>query len=76
MDLDCSSGTSTSSAIVAKAKGLLTIGFSGKTGGKMKEFCDILINVPETRTAFVQELHLPVYHILCMMVEDYFFVKN
>jgi len=62
--------------IVAKAKGLLTMGFSGKTGGKMKEFCNILINVPETRTAFVQELHLPVYHILCMIVEDYFFVKN
>lgn len=59
--------------IVAKAKGLVTIGFSGKTGGKMKEFCDILINVPETRTAFVQELHLPVYHTLCLMAEDYFF---
>ena len=61
--------------IVAKAKGLITIGFSGETGGKMKEFCDILINVPEKRTAFVQELHLPVYHILCLVAEDYFF-KN
>ncbi len=61
--------------IVAKAKGLVTIGLTGKMGGRMKEFCDILINVPETRTAFVQELHLPVYHTLCMMVEDYFF-KN
>ncbi|NOR76448.1 MAG: SIS domain-containing protein [Draconibacterium sp.] len=61
--------------IVAKAKGLVTIGLTGKTGGRMKEFCDILINVPETRTAFVQEMHLPVYHTLCMMVEDYFF-KN
>lgn len=59
--------------IVAKAKGLVTIGLTGKMGGRMKEFCDILINVPETRTAFVQELHLPVYHTLCMMVEDYFF---
>lgn len=62
--------------IVAKAKGLVTIGFSGKTGGKMKEFCDILINVPEIRTAFVQELHLPVYHTLCLMAEDYFFGKE
>ena len=61
--------------IVAKAKGLVTIGLTGKTGGRMKEFCDLLINVPETRTAFVQELHLPVYHTLCMMVEDHFF-KN
>ena len=59
--------------IVAKAKGLVTIGFSGETGGKMKEFCEILINVPEKRTAFVQELHLPVYHTLCLMVENHFF---
>lgn len=55
--------------IVAKAKGLTTIGLTGKTGGKMKEWCDILINVPETRTAYVQELHLPIYHTICMMVE-------
>ncbi|MBT3382249.1 MAG: SIS domain-containing protein [Prolixibacteraceae bacterium] len=59
--------------IVAKAKNLVTIGFTGKTGGKMKEFCDILINVPESRTAFVQELHLPIYHILCLEVENHFF---
>ncbi len=61
--------------IVAKAKGLITIGLSGKTGGKMKAYCDFLINVPETRTAFVQELHLPVYHTICMMVEDALFKK-
>lgn len=59
--------------IVAKAKGMLTIGFTGETGGKMRDLCDILINVPEKRTAFVQELHLPVYHTLCMMVEQHFF---
>ncbi len=59
--------------IVAKAKGLITIGLSGKTGGKMKAYCDFLINVLETRTAYVQELHLPVYHTICMVVEDYFF---
>ncbi len=55
--------------MVAKVKGLKTIGMTGETGGQMKEFCDVLINVPETRTAYVQELHLPVYHALCMMVE-------
>lgn len=60
-------------AITAKAKGLVVIGFSGKTGGQMKMYCDILINVPERRTAYVQELHLPVYHTLCLMIEDYFF---
>ncbi|MEE4284505.1 MAG: SIS domain-containing protein [Mariniphaga sp.] len=59
--------------IMAKAKGLKTIGMTGETGGKIKTLCDVLINVPETRTAFVQELHLPVYHALCMMVEKEMF---
>ncbi|MFA5327902.1 MAG: SIS domain-containing protein [Prolixibacteraceae bacterium] len=59
--------------ITAKAKGMTVIGLTGETGGKMKPFCDILINVPGHRTAFVQELHLPVYHTLCMMVENHFF---
>jgi D-sedoheptulose 7-phosphate isomerase len=59
--------------MVAKVKGLKTIGMTGETGGQMKEFCDVLINVPETRTAYVQELHLPVYHALCMMVEKEIF---
>jgi D-sedoheptulose 7-phosphate isomerase len=59
--------------IVAKAKGLATIGLTGETGGKMKEWCDILLNVPEMRTAYVQELHLPVYHVICMMVENEMF---
>lgn len=59
--------------ITAKAKGMVVIGLTGETGGKMKSFCDILINVPGRRTAFVQELHLPVYHTLCLMVENFFF---
>ncbi len=59
--------------IVAKAKGLATIGFTGETGGKMKEFSDVLLNVPEKRTAYVQELHLPVYHAICMMIEKELF---
>ncbi|MFA5814439.1 MAG: SIS domain-containing protein [Bacteroidales bacterium] len=59
--------------ITAKAKEMVVIGLTGETGGKMKPFCDILINVPGKRTAFVQELHLPVYHVLCLMVENYFF---
>jgi D-sedoheptulose 7-phosphate isomerase len=61
--------------ITAKAKGLTVIGLTGETGGKMKTICDILINVTGTRTAFVQELHLPVYHTLCLMVENHFFRK-
>ena len=59
--------------IVAKAKGLTTIGMTGETGGKMKEWSDILVNVPERRTAYVQELHLPVYHAICMIVEKEIF---
>lgn len=63
--------------IVAKAKGLVTIGLTGESGGKMKDICDILINVPAIRTAYVQELHLPVYHTLCRVVEYHFFgTKN
>jgi len=59
--------------MVARAMELKVIGLTGETGGKMKEFCDILINVPGRRTAFVQELHLPVYHTLCLLIEHHFF---
>jgi D-sedoheptulose 7-phosphate isomerase len=58
---------------VAKAKKLKIIGLSGSNGGKLKELADICICVPETETYKIQELHLPVYHIICMMLEDYFF---
>ncbi|MGV8096608.1 MAG: SIS domain-containing protein [Mangrovibacterium sp.] len=59
--------------ITAKAKGLTVIGLTGESGGKMKAFCDILIHVPGKTTAQVQELHLPVYHALCKMIESHFF---
>lgn len=62
--------------ITAKAKGMLVIAFTGITGGKMRPYCDILINVPEQRTSFVQELHLPVYHTICLMVEEALFEKE
>lgn len=63
-------------AITAKAIGMSVIGLTGHTGGKLKTYCDILINVPEKRTAFVQELQLPVYHAICIIVENYFFVNQ
>jgi D-sedoheptulose 7-phosphate isomerase len=63
-------------AITARAKGMTVIGMTGENGGKLKSLCDILINVSEERTSFVQELHLPVYHTLCLMVENYFFGKQ
>jgi len=60
-------------AITARANGLKVIGLTGETGGKLGAFCNILINVPGKRTAYIQELHRPVYHTLCRMVEDEIF---
>ncbi len=59
--------------ITAKAKGMIVIGLTGESGGRMKPHCDILINLPGTRTASVQELMIPVYHTLCRTLENYFF---
>lgn len=58
---------------VAKAVGLSTVGLTGEDGGRLAEICDVTIRVPETQTYLVQELHLPVYHALCSILEDYFF---
>ena len=57
--------------VTVKAKGMKTIGLSGRDGGKMKEFCDEIIIVPEKETFKIQELHLPVYHALCLR-RDFF----
>ena len=61
------------SVLVAKAKGIKTIAFTGMTGGKLKDICDVAICVPEMETYKVQELHLPIYHCLCAMLEEEFF---
>jgi D-sedoheptulose 7-phosphate isomerase len=58
---------------VARALGMRSIGLTGRGGGRMAGRCDVLIAVPATRTFEVQELHLPVYHCLCAMVEAHFF---
>ncbi len=60
-------------AIAAKSVGMTVIGLTGKGGGHLKNFCDIMINVPEEETHLIQELHLPVYHTICMIVEETFF---
>lgn len=60
-------------AKTAKALGLKTIGLTGKSGGKLKEICDVCLCVPETETFKVQELHIPVYHYLCAKVEKEIF---
>jgi D-sedoheptulose 7-phosphate isomerase len=60
-------------ALSAKAKGLKTIGLSGGTGGELAKICDVSIIVPEKETYKIQELHLPVYHALCLLIEEHFF---
>jgi len=60
-------------AAVAKAKKLKIIALSGGSGGALKKIADVSIIVPETETYKVQELHLPVYHCLCQMLENHFF---
>jgi D-sedoheptulose 7-phosphate isomerase len=59
--------------LTAKARGLKTILLTGGTGGKAAKIADCAIVVPERETYKVQELHLPVYHCLCLMLEDRFF---
>lgn|SRR5574344_216708 len=59
--------------VVAKAKGLKTIALTGKDGGKIKNIADVAIIVPQNETYKIQELHLPVYHALCLQIEEYFF---
>jgi len=58
---------------VAKALDMKTIGLTGESGGKMRTMCDVAICVPRQRTLEVQELHLPIYHALCIMLENEFF---
>lgn len=58
---------------VAKAMGLTVIALTGQDGGKLRRLADICIAVPETETFKVQELHLPVYHALCLTVENEIF---
>lgn len=60
-------------AQVAKALGISVIGLTGAGGGKMKKWSDTLIAVPETETFMIQELHLPIYHGICLALEEEFF---
>ena len=58
---------------VARAKGMKVIGLTGRDGGKLADMADVAIVVPEQETFKIQELHLPVYHALCLMLEERFF---
>jgi D-sedoheptulose 7-phosphate isomerase len=57
----------------ARQKKVITIGFTGETGGKLKPFCDFLFNIPSTDTPRIQEAHILLGHIVCELVERDFF---
>lgn len=59
--------------VVARASGIKIIGLTGANGGKLANIADVVIKAPETETYMIQECHLPIYHCLCLMLEDHFF---
>ncbi len=62
-----------SATVVARALGIKVIGLTGAKGGELASVADVAVKVPETETYMIQELHLPVYHCWCLMLEDKFF---
>lgn len=60
-------------AVCAKAKGLKVIGLTGQGENKLSKFSDVCIKAPSKETYMIQELHLPIYHCLCLMLEENFF---
>lgn len=60
-------------AVTARAKGIKVIGLTGEKESRLSAISDVCIRVPQTETYKVQELHLPVYHCLCLMLEEHFF---
>lgn len=65
-----------SATVVARALGIKVIGLTGAKGGELASVADVAVKVPETETYMIQELHLPVYHCWCLMLEDRFFGEN
>jgi D-sedoheptulose 7-phosphate isomerase len=57
----------------AQQIGMVTVAFTGETGGKMKDLCNYLINVPSTDTPRIQETHIMIGHIICQMTEEQLF---
>ena len=60
-------------ALTARAKDMPVVLLSGKDGGKLRAIADVSIVVPNQKTYQIQELHLPIYHALCLQLEDKFF---
>ena len=64
-----------SATVVARALGIKVLGLTGENGGELSQVANVCVKVHETETYMVQELHLPVYHCWCLMLEDKFFGK-
>lgn len=60
-------------SVVARTKGVKIVGLTGKSGGELALVSDVSIKVPLSETYMIQELHLPIYHCLCLMLEERFF---
>lgn len=65
-----------SATVVARALGIKVIGLTGEKGGELAEVADVAVKVPSAETYMIQELHLPVYHCWCLILEDKFFGKE
>lgn len=59
--------------VVARASEIKVVGLTGAKGGALAKVADVAVKAPETETYMIQELHLPIYHCWCLMLEDYFF---
>lgn len=62
-----------SATVVARALGIKVIALTGNTGGELAKVADVAVIVPEKETYMIQELHIPIYHCWCLMLEEYFF---
>jgi D-sedoheptulose 7-phosphate isomerase len=70
------SGNVVCAAIAAKSLGMKTLAMTGNRESRLSDLCDICIKVDETETYKVQELHLPVYHALCLIIENELFNRG
>ncbi len=67
------SGNILYACVTARALGMKVVALTGKDGGRLKQFADAAVTVPLKETYQIQELHLPVYHAWCLMLEEQFF---
>lgn len=65
-----------SATVVARALNMPVIGLTGRNGGELARVADVAVRVPEDETYKIQELHLPIYHCWCLMLEDRFFGQS